>query len=61
MKVEFNGHYYRLVNRIGYSACIGCAVYEDSHLSCPINAKRECILPLNKIYIATNFLPIFKL
>ena len=61
MKVEFNGHYYRTGNRIGSIACFGCAIYKDSNLRCPTNAKKECILPFHEVYITTNFLQIFKL
>lgn len=61
MRVEFNDNAYTIGNRIGRAACTGCVIDKRLGFQCPLDSKRECILPLDKIYtnLCTN--QVFKL
>jgi hypothetical protein len=62
MKVEFNGNSYIVGYKIGRFACTGCIISEDKRkLKCPYDSKRQCILPINKIYIDCCSNQVFKL
>ena len=60
MRVEFNGNSYQVTERIGDSVCNGC-IASNIMNECPIDSKRHCILPFNKVYIQGSFSQLFKL
>lgn len=61
MKVYFNGNSYNTGNKTKQNACSGCMIGRGPHVKCPINSKRQCILPLDKIYTNCASNQIFKL
>lgn len=61
MKVYFNGNSYNTGNRTKRAACSGCIIGMPPHIKCPIDSKRQCVLPIDKIYTNCASHQIFKL
>jgi hypothetical protein len=61
MKVYFNGNSYNTGNMTKRATCSGCIIGRGPHVKCPIDSKKQCVLPIDKIYTNCASNQIFKL